>query len=69
MQAVATYTGPDFHTVNARDARQWDVTDNHGKRIGTYPSSDMAHRVRNDADKLALRAHLKAQRKARGAAK
>lgn len=60
--------GPDYHLVNAIDFNSFEVTDNHGKRVGVYWSAELAHKVRKNADELAMRDYLKAQRKARKAA-
>lgn len=62
-QVTATYTGPAYWLVNAVDTYSFELLDMHGKRVATYPSSELAHRVRKDLEKRALRDYLKAQRK------
>lgn len=56
---VGGYTGPDYHTVNARSPNEWDVHSNKGKKLGTYPNAELAHRVRKNADQQAVKAHVK----------
>ena len=36
----------------------------HGTRVATYPSAELAHKVRKDLEKKAMRKHLAALRKA-----
>lgn len=68
MQALtstkADYTGPAYWLVNATDERSFDLNDMHGKRVATYPSAELAHKVRKDLEKKAMRKFLAAQRKA-----
>jgi hypothetical protein len=59
-----TYTGPAYWLVNATGDRSFDLVDMHGKREATYPSAELAHKVRKDKEAKAMRAYLKAQRKA-----
>ena len=61
---TSSYTGPAYWTVNATSERSFDVVDMHGARVATYPNADIAHRVRKDLDAKAMRAYLRAQRKA-----
>lgn len=65
MQATtSTYTGPAYWLVNATSESSFDLVDMHGKREATYPSAELAHKVRKDMEKKALREYLKVQRKA-----
>ena len=64
MQEVAnTYTGPAYWLVNATSERSFDLVDMHGKREATYPSAELAHKVRKDKEANAMRAYLRAQKK------
>ena len=65
MQAAttSTYTGPAYWLVNATDERHFDLNDMHGKRVATYPTAELAHKVRKDLEKKAMRKHLAALRK------
>ena len=67
---MTAYTGPDYHTVKALDAHAWAViVQPAGRRLGTYPSVEHAHRVAAEADALAMHEYLKAKRKAEKSAK
>lgn len=66
MQAAtstSTYTGPAYWLVNATSERSFDLVDMHGKREATYPSAELAHKVRKDKEAKAMHAYLKAQHK------
>lgn len=65
MQAAttSTYTGPAYWLVNATGERSFDLNDMHGKRVATYPTAELAHKVRKDLEKKAMRKHLAALRK------
>jgi hypothetical protein len=63
MDTQNIYTGPAYWLVNATSEHSFDLNDMHGKRVATYPSADMAHRVRKDMEKNAMREYLKEQRK------
>lgn len=60
----STYTGPAYWLVNGTSESSFDLTDMRGKRVATYPSADLAHKVRKDLEKKAMRAYLSAQKKA-----
>jgi hypothetical protein len=62
--ATSSYTGPAYWLVNATSDRSFDLVDMHGKREATYPSAELAHKVRKDMEKKAMRAYLRAQKKA-----
>jgi hypothetical protein len=62
--ATSTYTGPAYWLVNATSERSFDLNDMHGQRVATYPSAELAHKVRKDLEKKAMRKYLAAQRKA-----
>lgn len=62
--ATSTYTGPAYWLVNATSKSSFDLVDMHGKREATYPSADLAHKVRKDKEAKAMRAYLQAQKKA-----
>ena len=64
MQTTTTYTGPAYWLVNATSERSFDLNDMHGTRVATYPSAELAHKVRKDLEKKAMRKHLAALRKA-----
>jgi hypothetical protein len=64
MDTQNTYTGPAYFVVNATSEHSFDLNDMHGKRLATYPSAELAHKVRKDMEKKALREYLKAQKKA-----
>jgi len=53
------YTGPAYWNVKAQDEGVFDVEDMHGKRVGTYPNAELAHKVRKDLEKKAMRDYLK----------
>jgi hypothetical protein len=61
---TTTYTGPAYWLVNATSEFSFDLNDMHGNRVATYPNADLAHRVRKDLEKNAMRKYLAAQRKA-----
>lgn len=64
MQATtSTYTGPAYWLVNATSERSFDLVDMHGKREATYPTAELAHKVRKDKEAKAMRAYLRAQKK------
>ncbi len=65
MQAATSsnYTGPAFWLVNGTSEYSFDLTDMHGKRVATYPTAELAHKVRKDLEKKAMRAYLRAQKK------
>lgn len=64
MQATtSTYTGPAYFLVNATSESSFDLSDMRGNRVATYPNADLAHKVRKDMEKKALRDYLKAQKK------
>ena len=60
---TSTYTGPAYWLVNATSERSFDLVDMHGKREATYPSAELAHKVRKDKETRAMRAYLRAQKK------
>jgi hypothetical protein len=64
MDSSNTYTGPAYWLVNATSDRSFDLNDMHGQRVATYPNAELAHKVRKDLEKKAMRDYLKAQRKA-----
>lgn len=49
--------------VNATSERSFDLVDMHGKREATYPSAELAHKVRKDKEAKAMRAYLRVQKK------
>ena len=57
------YNGPEYWVVRPVDARQFEVTDRHGKRVGTYPNAALAHKVRAEMEAKAMRSYLMAQRR------
>ena len=59
-----TYTGPAYWLVDATSERSFDLIDMHGRRIATYPTAELAHKVRRDLEKAAMRKYLATQRKA-----
>ena len=61
--AASTYTGPAYWLVNATSERSFDLVDMHGVREATYPSAELAHKVRKDKEKEAMRKYLAAMRK------
>lgn len=61
--ATSTYTGPAYWLVNATSESSFDLNDMSGRRVATYPNAELAHKVRKDLEKKAMRAYLKAQRK------
>ena len=61
--SATTYTGPAYWLVNATSEYSFDLTDMHGNRVATYPTAEMAHKVRKDKEKRAMRAYLQAQRR------
>ena len=61
--ATSTYTGPAYWLVNATSERSFDLVDMHGNREATYPSAELAHKVRKDKEAKAMRAYLRAQKK------
>ena len=61
--ATSAYTGPAYWLVNATSERSFDLVDMHGKREATYPSAELAHKVRKDKEAKAMRAYLRAQKK------
>jgi hypothetical protein len=61
---TTTYTGPAYWLVNATSEYTFDLNDMHGNRVATYSNAEMAHRVRKDLEKKAMRKYLAAQRKA-----
>lgn len=61
--ATSNYTGPAYWLVNATSERSFDLLDMNGKREATYPSAELAHKVRKDLEKKAMRKYLAAQRK------
>ena len=63
MTTASNYTGPAYWLVNATSERSFDLVDMGGNRVATYPNADIAHRVRADKEKQAMRDYLKAQRK------
>ena len=62
--ATSTYTGPAYWLVNATSESSFDLSDMHGQRVATYPSAELAHKVRKDKEAKAMRAYLRAQKKA-----
>lgn len=64
MQTPA-YTGPAYWLVNATSECSFDLNDMHGERVATYPNAELAHRVRADLEKKAMRKYLAAQSKAK----
>ena len=62
--STSTYTGPAYWLVNATSESSFDLNDMHGKRVATYPNAELAHKVRKDMEKKAMRAYLRAQKKA-----
>jgi hypothetical protein len=64
METQNTYTGPAYWLVNATSEHSFDLTDMYGKRVATYPNAELAHKVRKDMEKKALREYMKDQRKA-----
>ena len=63
MNTQSTYSGPAYWLVNATSEHSFDLNDMYGQRVGTYPSAELAHKVRKDMEKKAMRRHLAAQRK------
>jgi hypothetical protein len=61
---ASNYTGPAYWLVNATDERNFDLNDMHGQRVATYPTAELAHKVRKDLEKKAMRKHLAAMRRA-----
>lgn len=62
--ATSNYTGPAYWLVNATSEFSFDLNDMHGQRVATYPNAELAHKVRKDLEKKAMRKYLKAQKKA-----
>lgn len=58
----AGYTGPAYWTVTATSERNFDLVDMHGQREATYPSAELAHKVRKDKEAKAMRAYLRVQK-------
>ena len=63
MNTQNTYTGPAYFLVNATSEHSFDLNDMHGKRLATYSNAELAHKVRKDMEKKALREYLKSQKK------
>lgn len=65
MNTANTYTGPVYYMINALSEREWAVIEQpSGIRIGIYPGVEVARHIAKNADAIALREYLKAQRKA-----
>jgi len=59
-----TYNGPAYWLVNATSESSFDLNDMHGNRVATYPSAELAHKVRKGKEAKAMREYLATQRKA-----
>ena len=64
MNTQNTYSGPAYFLVNATSESSFDLSDMHGRRVGTYSSAELAHKVRKDMENKAMRKYLAAKRKA-----
>lgn len=61
---AAQQTMPRHWQVKAISERSFEVLDMQGVRVATYPSAELAHKVRRDLERKEVRKYAQAMRKA-----